>query len=385
MRFALVMLAAFALAIGVVAGMPIREDPSRPSLPSLPAHVHAELGRPGKFEHLSHALPAIAARAQASLNCTVCEGLVALLIPMLQTPAVQADLVGAATWACEAIKPLCIGEAQCDQVCTGIVGEHASEFFTLLDELVLNALDVCVLIHQCPAPPTPAPSTAIPVPSNLKNLAGEIEWESWSNNEGVGTFVHLSDAHVDPTYAPGMNTACGLPVCCHEVNGPGPSGPTTAGFFGDYSCDTPPQLAQSLLDFLATLDPLPDFILYTGDDPAHDVWKQSRAENLNAIQLWSSMLNDTLGVSIPIFATLGNHEVRFDRAQGSLSRCFVLSLARAVLLSCCVDTMILSPFDRLCEQSMKVRSPRPLARARQSRLIHRISLLSSLANRPRCF
>lgn len=29
------------------------------------------------------------------------------------------------------------------------------------------------------------------------------------------------------------------------------------------------RLAKSLFRYLATLDPQPDFILYTGDDPAH--------------------------------------------------------------------------------------------------------------------
>lgn len=238
---------------------------------TIPAHVHSELSRPGKFVHLSHPDVAIARAAQVSLNCTICEGLVAALIPMLNTSAVENDIENAAIYACEAMAPLCHGVSQCDQVCEGIVGEHASEFFTLLFELVVNPLEVCAIIHQCPVPPTPLPSTVIPVPSDLKNLRGEIEWPSWSLQEGQGTFIHLSDAHIDPTYAPGMSTSCGLPVCCHETDGPGPTAGTTAGYFGAYQCDTSPQLAQSLLDFLVTLDPLPDFVLYTGDDPAHDV------------------------------------------------------------------------------------------------------------------
>lgn len=59
------------------------------------------------------------------------------------------------------------------------------------------------------------------------------------------------------------------------------------------------------------MDPQPDFIVYTGDDPAHDVWKQSREENLAAISLWNSLLDDRLTgrFSIPVFSTLGNHEV----------------------------------------------------------------------------
>lgn len=74
-------------------------------------------------------------------------------------------------------------------------------------------------------------------------------------------------------------------------------------------CDSPELLIQSLLDHIASMDPLPDFLLYTGDDPAHDVWSQSRASNLAAMRAWKQLANASLGsLGVPVFHTLGNHE-----------------------------------------------------------------------------
>jgi hypothetical protein len=103
-----------------------------------------------------------------------------------------------------------------------------------------------------------------------------------------------------------------LSVLSHATDGPGTNSSDSAGYWGDHRCDTTPQLAQNLFEYIGALDPQPDFIIYTGDDPAHDVWKQSRTENLAALNYWNTLLNDTLAApnSIPVFSTIGNHEVR---------------------------------------------------------------------------
>jgi sphingomyelin phosphodiesterase len=272
------------------------------------AFHHPSLGRPSLYAQLDNANSEIAARAQLNLNCTVCEAAVTLIEPILQKNSTQLILETVAIFVCELMKPLCYNPAACVQVCTGIVGEYLPVVEVLEREL-LTPVEVCALLKQCPAPPQPSPSTAIPVPSNLENLAGEVDWPSWSETTGTGTFLHLSDAHMDTTYTPGSLAGCALPVCCHASDGPGTNASDTAGYWGDHRCDTSLQLAQNVLDYIATLSP--DFIIYTGDDPAHDVWKQSRTENLAALALWSSLLNTTVGGPnrIPIFSALGNHEI----------------------------------------------------------------------------
>jgi sphingomyelin phosphodiesterase len=48
---------------------------------------------------------------------------------------------------------------------------------------------------------------------------------------------------------------------------------TLAGPLGDYNCDATLALLQQSVAFSASLTS--DFVLFTGDLPAHDVWNQS--------------------------------------------------------------------------------------------------------------
>lgn len=164
------------------------------------------------FDALDSSNPRIAARAQDALNCSVCTSLVTLLEPYVFNNATQQTLEQIAVGVCQAIKPLCTTPDACAAVCAGIVSEHSDEFFLILSRLA-TPIAVCAALKQCPAPPKPTPSTAIPVPSDLSNLSGEIAWPSWDVTKGTGTFVHLSDVHIDELYTPGSNADCGFPIC----------------------------------------------------------------------------------------------------------------------------------------------------------------------------
>lgn len=50
-----------------------------------------------------------------------------------------------------------------------------------------------------------------------------------------------------------------------------------------------------------------DYILWTGDLPPHDVWNQTKDENLSVIKQTVDQLGQTFP-NIPIFPALGNHE-----------------------------------------------------------------------------
>jgi Calcineurin-like phosphoesterase len=50
-----------------------------------------------------------------------------------------------------------------------------------------------------------------------------------------------------------------------------------------------------------------DYILWTGDLPPHDVWNQTKDENLSIIKQTVDQLGQTFP-NIPIFPALGNHE-----------------------------------------------------------------------------
>lgn len=69
----------------------------------------------------------------------------------------------------------------------------------------------------------------------------------------------------------------------------------------------PMVLYQSALDFASTYPIDPDFVVYVGDNIAHDDWEQSREINLD----YAKVVHDALRVSFPkklVLSTIGNHD-----------------------------------------------------------------------------
>nr|CAD7446823.1 unnamed protein product [Timema bartmani] len=127
---------------------------------------------------------------------------------------------------------------------------------------------------------------------------------------GAPTFkvLHLSDTHFDPYYQEGTNADCKEPLCCRLTNGPALSTHTAAGRWGDYrKCDTPKRTVDHMLQHISSTHPDIDYILWTGDLPPHDVWNQTREENLMVLKETTAQMLQTFP-GIPIFPALGNHE-----------------------------------------------------------------------------
>lgn len=114
--------------------------------------------------------------------------------------------------------------------------------------------------------------------------------------------VQLADLHVDTLYRPGTRANCGTFLCCHNISGPG-----SAGVWGDYLCDMPVATAESLLAAIAALRPAPDFAIWTGDNPPHDMWNSTAAMQVDASLVVGALLNKSLP-GMRIFPAYGNHE-----------------------------------------------------------------------------
>uniref|UniRef100_A0A8D0GAV7 Sphingomyelin phosphodiesterase n=1 Tax=Sphenodon punctatus TaxID=8508 RepID=A0A8D0GAV7_SPHPU len=115
--------------------------------------------------------------------------------------------------------------------------------------------------------------------------------------------LFLTDLHWDRGYTPGSDPACGDPLCCR---GGRPRG-AGAGYWGEYGrCDLPLHTLQNLLEHLADSGPF-DAVYWTGDIPAHNVWQQSRADQLYSLATVSSLLRKFLG-PLPVYPAVGNHE-----------------------------------------------------------------------------
>jgi hypothetical protein len=117
------------------------------------------------------------------------------------------------------------------------------------------------------------------------------------------------------------------------------SSTTNIVFRGDYrNCDIPLWTAEAMLTYAAQVEQVSgerpracsslsllvqaDFIYYTGDLPAHNVWNQSRSDQLHSI----NTINDMLARLFPnktFYSAVGNHEAgRVTLDDGTVSiRC----------------------------------------------------------------
>ena len=243
--------------------------------------------------------------------CNTCIALSQYIAPLVNNQVALEAIELAAIGYCVTTKAegQCSGTIECVQLCKGIIGEWAPIIVKIYSNTSLSSQAICYDLGECPAPAPPTPFPGVPVPSNITDLTGQKKWPFWSQTTGTGTILHLSDLHYDLQYSAGALTKCSLPLCCRESEGPGTNASNTAGVFGDFNCDSPPLLVSTLFDYLnRTLSPRPDFILYTGDDPAHDVWAQTRTSNLAVIQ-WVSQELQRFFPDVPVFSAIGNHEV----------------------------------------------------------------------------
>ncbi|XP_022691550.1 sphingomyelin phosphodiesterase-like [Varroa jacobsoni] len=153
--------------------------------------------------------------------------------------------------------------------------------------------------------------------ANEKNQIDQTSYEGEqkirANDESYG-ILHISDTHFDPEYAVGSLANCSEPLCCQKASGTPANPAEGAKPWGDYRrCDLPQQTFESMLEHV--YDKMSDqvsFAYWTGDLPAHDLWKLSQATNEHNFKMTSDLLQDTIGQigggSFKIYPTIGNHE-----------------------------------------------------------------------------
>ena len=281
-------------------------SPSSPSSP--PPFTLPTLSQPSPTPLLPPTTPTLRVSASNYTLCNTCISLASYIKPFVEDQTTLSVIEKLAIAYCILTKAegQCSG-LDCIKVCDGVVGEWGPIVVDIFSNSSLGAQAVCYDLGQCPAPVPPSGVEGVPVPSNVSDMTGQKQWGFWQT-KGVGSILHISDFHFDVLYTAGARTDCDVDLCCRAENGVGTNASNTAGMFGDFRCDSPATLIESLMTYLnATLTPRPDFILYTGDDPAHDVWAQTRGSNLAAIR-WATSELQRYFPDVPVFNAVGNHE-----------------------------------------------------------------------------
>ena len=154
----------------------------------------------------------------------------------------------------------------------------------------------------------------------LKNKNNHIKKEKEENkNNSKGkefTFIQLTDTHLQLDYQEGKVINCNIPLCCRNTpeelgyknnkNHKGEELLFSKKYGAAGKCDAN---LEALKAFSIEAKKLkPDFILFTGDFSAHNVWEVSQDEIIEATQVSVDEMVKEFGENIPIYPAIGNHE-----------------------------------------------------------------------------
>ncbi|XP_073991231.1 sphingomyelin phosphodiesterase isoform X2 [Rhodnius prolixus] len=252
--------------------------------------------------NLKQVVTEVETSVMSKVSCTACKAGVGLLQHYIRGGKTTKDIE-------QIVYKFCVSlQIQTPRVCEGFTELFGAEVVYVLKRVQIGPDEICSFVvgdgceevynptHDWnvvfPPVPKPAPKPA-PSPKEL-----------------VSTFkvLHLSDTHFDPYYHEGSNANCKEPLCCRLTNGPAPDVQSAAGRWGDYrKCDTPKRTIDHMLQHITNTHPDIDYIIWTGDLPPHDVWNQTREENLMILKETVAQMVKTFP-GIPIFPALGNHE-----------------------------------------------------------------------------
>jgi sphingomyelin phosphodiesterase acid-like 3 len=135
------------------------------------------------------------------------------------------------------------------------------------------------------------------------------------------SFFHITDIHFDPLSNPvlyNVSTFCRPSLYMDRIpddweHKHTPSvfdhlSNTVPNYYGRYGCDTTEALLNSTIEAMVEAQPHPDFIIFTGDSPAHKlVWD----EQIEAIQYVAAALNNSFP-GVPIIPSIGNNDIYPD-------------------------------------------------------------------------
>jgi len=116
--------------------------------------------------------------------------------------------------------------------------------------------------------------------------------------------AHFSDIHLDRAYIVGGQTECGDPICCETNHTSG----YKAGQWGSYwDCDTPVHTFETMMKHISDNHKDVDVVVFGGDIPSHDIWKQSKDLNLDIAKKGYAIMSKYFA-DWNFIPTLGNHE-----------------------------------------------------------------------------
>ncbi|KAI4814708.1 hypothetical protein KUCAC02_003892 [Chaenocephalus aceratus] len=207
-----------------------------------------------------------------------------------------------------AVREVCIRLHLADeQVCRQITELFRDDFIRVLQQSLLWPTEACALLvgpscgkfdiyapWNLTLPKVPKPPVTPPSPPKPGSPQSRV--------------LFLTDIHWDQAYAVGSAADCKDPLCCRADSQAPKWRRREAGFWGTYSkCDLPLRTVENLLENAARDGPW-DWVYWTGDIPAHNIWSQTRKQQLSELTVITRLIHKYLGPHVTVYPAIGNHE-----------------------------------------------------------------------------
>ncbi|XP_021710800.1 sphingomyelin phosphodiesterase isoform X1 [Aedes aegypti] len=266
------------------------------------SHLPPLLTKTIKYFNLQQVAFELETSVMSQVSCTACKAGAGLLQHYIRTGKSKEEIIKTIYQYCVNLK------IQSPRVCEGVSQLFGVEVIYVLKRVTIGPDEICSFIigDACEDIYNPYHEWEVDFPPVPKPEIREVPLPQ----EGAPVFkvLHLSDTHFDPYYAEGSNADCNEPLCCRLTNGRPTTPNGAAGKWGDYrKCDTPQRTVDHMLSHIAETHSDIDFIIWTGDLPPHDVWNQTKEENLKVLKETVKQMSEKFP-GIPIFPALGNHE-----------------------------------------------------------------------------
>ncbi|XP_073820484.1 sphingomyelin phosphodiesterase-like [Musca autumnalis] len=251
----------------------------------------AQLRQAQAKECLYRNLPEQLSEAQEFFTCATCRIAVQITVWVLRTAASNEQ---AAELAKKAFIYFCSSvQIQTPQVCEGLFNLNWPILYFILMNSNIDPKTICGFL--------PMRFCRIEQPGfNWILNIDKTKWPLLSPKADVPrktpfdlNVLHLTDIHNDPEYKAGSWADCKEPMCCRP------------------SCT----IAENAMDQIRTTNGKIDYIYYTGDILAHNIWSTSQEGNRELITKIYDLLERKFP-GIPVYPCVGNHEMHPVNAFG---------------------------------------------------------------------
>lgn len=95
--------------------------------------------------------------------------------------------------------------------------------------------------------------------------------------------LHISDTHFDKDYTQGAKVDCGEPLCCRQESGMANGDDLAAGKYGDYMCDSPEILLDSMFEHASSTHKVRFGKVFSNKNCYHQCWlfKDAKSQTMD--------------------------------------------------------------------------------------------------------